>query len=118
MIVEVMTGADERPEVRVVDVDLLTKLHLALGQVTDEEADEALRAAGLGRLEDDESGVLDAAALRAAAESQAGSQAGEQAGAGDWAQRWEGLLETARSRGWAVDDGAGLRVHVESAAGA
>ncbi len=122
MIVEVMTGADERPEVRVVDVDDLTKLHLALGQVTDEEADEALRAAGLGRLEDDESGVLDAAALRAAAESQAGSQvgsqAGEQAGAGDWAQRWEGLLETARSRGWAVDDGAGLRVHVESAAGA
>ena len=112
MIVEVVTGADERPEVRVVDVDDLARLHLALGQVTDEEADEALREAGLGRLEDDESGVLDAAALRAAAESQAGSPAGS----GDWGQRWEELLETARSRGWAVDDGAGLRVHIESAA--
>ncbi|MEX5720550.1 hypothetical protein [Geodermatophilus maliterrae] len=114
MIVEVVTGADERPEVRVVDVDDLARLHLALGQVTDEEADAALREAGLGRLEDADSGVLDAAALRAAAESQAGSQAG----AGDWAQRWEGLLETARDRGWSVDDGAGLRVHVEGAAGA
>ena len=112
MIVEVVTGADERPEVRVVDVDDLGRLHLALGQVTDEEADEALREAGLGRLEDDESGVLDAAALRAAAESQDGAQAA------DWAQRWEELLATARDRGWAVDDGAGLRVHVESAAGA
>ncbi|MBM7806944.1 hypothetical protein JOD57_002781 [Geodermatophilus bullaregiensis] len=114
MIVEVVTGADERPEVRVVDVDDLGRLHLALGQVTDEEADAALREAGLGRLEDADSGVLDAAALRAAAESQAGSEAG----AGDWPQRWEGLLETARDHGWVVDDGAGLRVHVESAAGA
>ena len=114
MIVEVVGGADERPEVRVVHVDDLTKLHLALGEVTDEEADEALRDAGLGRLEDDDSGVLDAAALRAAVESQDGSPAGS----GDWAQRWEGLLETARTGGWVVDDGAGLRVHVESAAGA
>ncbi|WP_448642034.1 hypothetical protein [Geodermatophilus sp. URMC 63] len=114
MIVEVVTGADERPEVRVVDVDDLARLHLALGQVTDEEADEALRAAGLGRLEDGESGVLDAAALRAAAEAQAGSPAG----AGDWGRRWEDLLATARDRGWTADDGAGLKVHVESAAGA
>ena len=50
MIVEVVGGADERPEVRVVDTDDLTRLHLALGQVTDEEADEVLRGAGLGRL--------------------------------------------------------------------
>ena len=40
MIVEVVTGADERPQARVVDVDDLGRLHLALGQVTDEEAVE------------------------------------------------------------------------------
>ena len=108
MIVEVMTGADERPEVRVVHVDDLTKLHLALGQVTDQEADEALREAGLGRLRDSETGLLDVAALRAAAEPQAGGE--------DWARQWDGMVEHARGEGWVADDGASLQVHVESAA--
>ncbi len=110
MIVEIVGGADERPEVRVVDTDDLATLHLALGQVTDEEADGALREAGLGRLEDAETGLLDAAALRAAAEPDA-----DVAG---WAQRWDAMLGTARDRGWLSEDGATLQVHVESAAGA
>ncbi len=110
MIVEVVGGADERPEVRVVDTDDLATLHLALGQVTDEEADEALRDAGLGRLQDDTTGLLDAAALRAAAEPDAD--------VADWAQRWDRMVEHARERGWLSDDGATLQVHVESAAGA
>ena len=110
MIVEVVGGTDERPGVRVVDVDDLTRLHLALGAVTDEEADRALRDAGLGRLEDAETGVLDVAALRAAAESQAGAD--------DWAQRWDGMVGKAADSGWLRDDGATLQVHVESAAGA
>jgi hypothetical protein len=82
--------------------------------VTDEEADEVLRQAGLGRLADadtdGDTGYLDAAALRAAAEPKAREEG--------WAQRWEKLLERARSEGWSADDGAGLRVRVESAAGA
>ncbi len=109
MIVEVVGGADERPEVRVVDVDNLTRLHLALGAVTDEEADGVLREAGLGRVEDAQTGVLDVAALRAAAEPQAGSE--------DWAQRWDGMVAEARESGRLSDDGS-VRVHVESAAGA
>ena len=36
MIIEVIGGADEVPEVRVADVDDLTRLHLAVGAVTDE----------------------------------------------------------------------------------
>ncbi len=110
MIVEIVGGADERPEVRVVDTDDLTTLHLALGQVTDEEADHALRDAGLGRLEDAERGLLDVAALRTAAEPDAD--------VADWAQRWDRMVETARGRGWVSEDGATLRVDVESAAGA
>ena len=110
MIVEVVGGAEERPEVRVVDVDDLGRLHLALGEVTDEEADEVLQKAGLGRLRDADIGVLDAAALRAVAEPQTA--------ASDWAQRWEGLLEQARDNGWLSADGASLEVPVESAAGA
>ena len=110
MIVEVVGGADERPEVRVVDTDDLGRLHLALGQVTDEEADEALRDAGLGRLEDADTGHLDVAALRAAADP--GAQPG------DWAQRFDRMLETAREHGWLSDDGTTVQVHVESAAGA
>ena len=110
MIVEVVGGADELPEVRVVDVDDLSRVYLALGAVTDEEADQALRNAGLGRLEDEETGVLDVAALRAAAEPQTGSE--------DWVQRWDGVVAEASGAGRLVDDGAGLQVQVESAAGA
>ena len=68
-------------------------------------------------LEEDENGwastvrfTLDAGALRAAAEPDAD--------VADWSQRWDAMVETARGRGWLSEDGATLRVHVESAAGA
>ena len=108
MIVEVVGGTDEVPEVKVVDVDDLTGLHLALGAVTDEEADGALRGAGLGRLQDAETGFLDVAALRAAAQPHAT--------AADWAEQFDEMVAYAASKGWAADDGAGLQVHVEPAA--
>ena len=110
MIVEVVTGADERPEARVVDIDDLGRLHLALGQVTDEEAAEVLERAGLGRFTDSETAVLDVAALRAAAEPRATAP--------DWQSRWDEMIAHARSKGWLSADGSGLQVHVESAAGA
>ena len=110
MIVEVVGGALERPEARVVDVDNLTALHLALGEVTDEEAAEVLERAGLGRFHDSETVYLDAAALRAAAEPRATAP--------DWAARWDTMVAKARSQGWLSADGASLQVPVESAAGA
>ncbi|TFV53739.1 hypothetical protein [Blastococcus sp. TF02A-35] len=110
MIVEVITGADERPEARVVDVDDLGRLHLALGQVTDEEAGQALESSGLGRLQDADTAQLDAAALRAAAEPRATAP--------DWSAQWDAMVATARSQGWLSEDGATIQVHVESAAGA
>jgi hypothetical protein len=110
MIVEVMGGADERPEARVVDIDNLTQLHLALGEVTDEEAAEVLERTGLGRIQDADTAFLDAAALRAAAEPRATAP--------DWATRWDAMVAGARAKGWLSDDGARLQVHVESAAGA
>jgi hypothetical protein len=110
VIVEVVTGTEERPEAKVVDVDDLSRLHLALGQVTDEEAAEVLERSGLGRLEDSRTAFLDAAALRAAAEPRAT--------AADWVDRWDAMITAARSKGWVSEDGARLQVHVESAAGA
>lgn len=109
MIVEVVGGADERPEARVFDVDDLSRLQLALGAVTDEEASEALQHAGLGRLEDSQTGVLDVAALRAAAEPRAT--------AADWNQQWDVMIATARSKGELSEDGATVQVPVETAAG-
>ena len=110
MIVEVVTGADERPEARVVDIDDLGRLHLALGQVTDEEAAEVLERAGLGRFRDSETAFLDVAALRAAAEPRATAP--------DWQARWNEMVVLARTKGWLSEDGASLQVHIESAAGA
>ena len=109
MIVEVIGGTEEHPEARVVDIDNLSALHLALGEVTDEEAGEVLEAAGLGRMGDGDIAFLDAAALRAAAEPRAT--------AADWSTRWDGMVAHARSKGWLSDDGASIQVHVESAAG-
>jgi hypothetical protein len=110
MIVEVVGGTDEVPEVRVVDVDDLTRLHLAVGAVTDDEADQALRSGGLGRLVDGNTGVLDVVALRAAAEPQAT--------AADWSTKFDAMVAAAADKGWTADDGAGLQVHVEPAASA
>ena len=110
MIVEVVGGTDEVPQVKVVDVDDLGRLHLALGEVTDEEASEVLERSGLGRIQDADTAFLDAAALRAAAEPRAT--------AADWATRWDAMIAGARSNGWISEDGASIQVHVESAAGA
>ena len=89
MFVEVIGGVDERPDARVVDVDDLSRLHLALGEVTDEEAAEVLERSGLGRLQDSTTAFLDAAALRAAAEPRAT--------AANWAERWDAMVAGARS---------------------
>ena len=110
MIIEVIGGAEEVPEVRVADVDDLTRLHLAVGAVTDEEADAALRAAGMGRLTDGDTGVVSVAALRAAAEPRSSAP--------DWAERFDAMVIFAAEKGWTADDGTGLQVHVEPAASA
>ena len=110
MIVEVIGGVDEHPQARVVDIDDLGRLHLALGEVTDEEASEVLERSGLGRIQDADTAFLDAAALRAAAEPRATAP--------DWSTRWDAMVAAARSKGWVSDDGATLQVQVESAAGA
>ena len=110
MIVEVIGGADERPEARVVDVDDVGTVRLALGEVTDDEAAQALEQAGLGRIHDASTASLDVAALRAAAEPRATGE--------DWTRRWDEMIASARAEGRLSDDGAGLRVRIESAAGA
>ena len=110
MIVEVIGGADERPEAKVMDVDDLSRVRLALGEVTDEEAAGVLEHSGLGRLHDASTASLDVAALRAAAEPRAGGQ--------DWTRRWDAMIASARADGRLSEDGASLQVPVESAAGA
>jgi len=110
VIVEVIGGAEERPEARVVDVDDLGRLHLALGEVTDEEAADVLERAGLGRFQDSETVLLDVAALHAAARPRASGP--------EWQAQWDRMIASARSQGWLSEDGATVQVHVESAAGA
>ena len=90
VIVEVIGGAEEHPEARVVDIDNLTALHLALGEVTDEEAAEVLERAGLGRFHDVGHGVP----------RRRGAAGGRRtaATAPDWATRWDAMIANARTR--------------------
>ena len=108
MIVEVVGGAGSAPQVTVSGVEDLKHLHLAVGALTTEEADEALRSAGLGRLADADTAFLDVAALRAAAEPQAS--------AASWGEQYDAMVKYARGKGWVGDDGASLQAHVETAA--
>ncbi len=108
MIVEVIGGTDQRPDARVVDVDDLSRVRLALGEVTDEEADQALKDAGLGRLNDAGTASLDVATVRAAAEPRSSSD--------EWPRRWDEMIAAARGEGRVSEDGASLEVPVESAA--
>ena len=94
VIVEVIGGTEEHPEARVVDVDDLGRLHLALGEVTDEEAAEVLERAGLGRFQDADTAFLDVAALRAAAEPRATAP--------DWSRRWDEMIGQGPEPGLAV----------------
>ena len=111
MIVEVIGGARGASRRRGWSTSTTsTALHLALGEVTDEEAAEVLERAGLGRFHDSDTVFLDVAALRAAAEPRAT--------AADWQTQWDAMIAKARSKGWLSEDGATLQVHVESAAGA
>jgi hypothetical protein len=110
VIVEVVGGAEEHPEARVVDVDNLTALHLALGEVTDEEAAQVLESAGLGRFQDSESAYLDVAGLYAAAQPRSKAP--------NWQQQWDAMIAKARSSGRLSEDGATVKVRIESAAGA
>ena len=73
-------------------------------------ADQALRGAGLGRLEDAETGFLDTRALRSAARAHSSGS--------DWDERFDDMVGSARSQGWVSEDGTLLQVHIESAAGA
>ena len=108
MIVEVVGGARSAPEVRVSDVDDLQHLQVAIGALTTEEVDQALQDAGMGRLADEDTALLDVAALRAAA--------GALTSAGGWEQGFDGMVQQARDKGWVTDDGATLKAHLESAA--
>jgi hypothetical protein len=110
VIVEVIGGADEHPAAHVVDVDDLSRVRLALGEVTDEEAGQALEHAGLGRVHDGGTASLDVAALRAAAEPRAKRE--------EWPRRWDEMIAAARAQGRLSSDGASLDVPIESAAGA
>jgi hypothetical protein len=108
MIVEVVGGAQAAPEVRVSDVDDLQHLQVAIGALTTEEVDQALRDAGMGRLADEDTALLDIAALRAAA--------GALTSAGAWDEAFDGMVEYARGKGWIGDDGTTVQVHLETAA--
>ncbi len=78
-------------------------------QVTVRGLDEAatrkqLQADDVGRLEDDETAWINVAAVRKLAEGRVGV---------DWAERFQGMLDYAFSKGWLSDDGAAIQAHIE-----
>ena len=110
MIVEVVTGAEERPEARVVDVDDLAGCTWRWARSPTRRPPRCCERAGLGRFQDAEHRVP--GRRRAARRRRA-------AGHGAGLERAVGRDDRqARSQGWLSADGATLQVQVESAAGA
>jgi hypothetical protein len=86
------------------DADDLGRLHLQ----TDLDPDRlrtALKTTGTGELVDAETVLLDVAVLR--------SRAALLATTPDWAERWADMIAYAERKGWLLDDGRCVQVHVE-----
>ena len=82
----------------------LTRLHVAVTGSDDAQVDAALRAGGLGYLQDGHA-WLSVAALR-------GQGA---AASADWSQRFDAMIDYAVGKGWADADGSHVRAHIERA---
>jgi hypothetical protein len=100
MIVRVSGG-----QAHVDDQDDCTRLHVTTEQSA-ESTDSALRADGLGHLDDPATAQLSVARLR---EKASGAGVGS-----DWPDRWEAMIGYARGKGWLSPDGSLVQGHVES----
>jgi hypothetical protein len=82
------------------DAQNLKRLHVEIRGVDDSAAAEALRTAGLGRIDGDRA-WLDAEALKAAGDGSSG-----------WTVDFYAMLAYAKTRGWMNDDQSQIRAHV------
>ena len=78
----------------------LRQLRVELRGVSDAQADEALRAAGLGTVEGDHAWLI-ADSLRLAGDGSSG-----------WMADFYGMLAYAKTRGWMNADGSQVRAHI------
>jgi hypothetical protein len=94
--------ADDGGVVRasVEDAMNLRQLRVEFHGVTDEQAGEALRVAGLGSVDEDSAWLI-ADALRAAGDGSSG-----------WTADFYGMLAYAKTRGWTNEDGSQVRAHI------
>jgi hypothetical protein len=94
--------ADDGGVVRasVEDAQNLKQLRVEFRGVSDTQGAEALRAAGLGTVEDDHAWLI-ADALRAAGDGSSG-----------WTADFYGMLAYAKTRGWTNADGSRVRAHI------
>jgi hypothetical protein len=86
------------------DPDNCQALDVRVAAADRSHLDAALRAAGLGRWDGGAEADLDVTGLRAhACRGPIGA---------DWAQRWDGMVRYADSKGWLSADGEYLRAHL------
>lgn len=95
-----VTGDRGSVRATVEDAGNLRRLHAEFRGVDDTAAGEALRVAGLGRLDGD-AVWLDTEALKAAGD-----------GSSSWTVDFYAMLAYAKTRGWASDDESQVRAHV------
>ncbi|OYD70378.1 hypothetical protein [Rhodococcus sp. OK302] len=90
-------------EVTVHESDDLNRMHVESD--SDHIAiDTALRSSGLGHLGEENSVVLDTAALRSRCTDPTP----------DWERRWAAMMDYATKKGWTRDGGRSIVAHIES----
>ncbi len=95
-----VTGDGGTVRATVEDAQNLKQLHAELRGVDDEAAAEALRTAGLGRI-DGEQAWLNAEALKVAGDGSSG-----------WTVDFYAMLAYAKTKGWTNDDESQVRAHI------
>lgn len=91
------------PTVVLEDPDDVGRFHVAVHGGDRAQLDDALRRAGAGHLDGDHAFVA-AERLRALATGRVTA---------DWSDRFAGMLDYARAKGFASDDGQAVRAHLE-----
>ena len=96
--------AEPKPVVSLEEPDDCRRFHVAIGNLPEDVARQALERDDVGTLSDHDTAWIKITALRKLAETRVQQ---------DWPERFDGMLRYAQSKGWLSSDGTQVSGHCE-----
>jgi len=102
-------AAEPNPVVSLEEPDNCRQFHVAIGNLSEDEAQQALEREDVGTFSDHETAWIKITALRKLAESRVPP---------DWPERFDAMLRYAETKGWLSANGTQVSGHLEWERGA